>query len=166
MKKIFIFLFLFCATLFAAELNTLHKEISSALKSGKKEITLKNNQYRISKPLSLSNLKDVTIDGSGAKITVTRAVAAANIINSSNISLKNLILTYDPLPFTQGFITEVDKKEKSAVLEIDKGYPGANKTAWSWNCKSNLGSKDLPYRRLPALGGLFSCDGINRHNDT
>lgn len=70
------------------------------------------------------DLEDVTIEGNGATIVSTRPyLGAFHFLGGSDITLRDLTIDYDPLPFTQGTITDVSPESSSFELEIHDGYP-------------------------------------------
>lgn len=63
-----------------------------------------------------------TLSGNGARIVVTNPeVGLLSLRNCSNITLENLTLDYDPLPFTQGTITNVTGSNSFEVA-IQPGF--------------------------------------------
>lgn len=124
MKKIFSGLFpLLLGSALAAAQPELQKEINQAISSGKKMIKLTSKEYRSSKTIVLKKVDGVTIDGNGAKLVMTRHKHALLLNGCRNITIKNLTIDYDPLPFTQGVITKVSPDFKQVEFTIDDGYP-------------------------------------------
>lgn len=77
--------------------------------------------------IDLVNTKNILIDGNGAEIIIHDPLKGFfSVFKSENIIIKNFFIDYDPLPFTQGKITEVNLKEKYYTLKIDKGFPSLN----------------------------------------
>ena len=70
--------------------------------------------------LNIVNASDLTIDGNGSTFIFRKIDMGISIFNCKNLTLKNLSIDYDPLPFTQGIITSIENK--SVTLRIDKGY--------------------------------------------
>ncbi|MCC4212000.1 right-handed parallel beta-helix repeat-containing protein [Leeuwenhoekiella parthenopeia] len=74
--------------------------------------------------LDLANTKNIIVDGNGAEIIVHDPLKGFfSLFKSENIIIKNFFIDYDPLPFTQGKITEVDKENKFFKLKINAGFP-------------------------------------------
>ena len=93
-------------------------------------ITLPNaEELRVSAPgdtyaFHVENATNLTINGQGAMLVVTDPnIGAICLENSSQIKLKNFRIDYDPLPFTQGTITQVNHGEYWFELKLDEGYP-------------------------------------------
>src|SRR5262249_4716385 len=45
------------------------------------------------------------------------------ISSSSNVTIRDLSIDYDPLPFTQGTITGFDRAALQIMVKVDPGYP-------------------------------------------
>ncbi|WP_294436649.1 right-handed parallel beta-helix repeat-containing protein [uncultured Victivallis sp.] len=122
-------LLLFCLGLTAGGSNVdpLQAELDQAIRSGRKQIVLSQKEYRLTRPVVLSNLRDRVIDGNGARIVVTtatpkRGVCAIILTNRTRgVTLRNFTIDYDPVPFTQGEVTAV--KGRQIHFKLDRGYP-------------------------------------------
>lgn len=102
--------------------SVLQQEVDSARRAGKSSVTLTQKEYRLPAGVNLTKFKDFTIEGNGARIVITNPRSQAFVLwNSADITIKNLTVDYDPLPYTQGVITAVDGKELK--FKIDAGYP-------------------------------------------
>lgn len=107
--------------------DMLQTELDAAIKSGKNKIVLTQPEYRLTRPVVISNLQNRTIDGNGARIIVTtstpkRSVGAMIITNQTrDVTFRNFTIDYDPVPFTQGTVTEV--KGQEIHFKLDQGYP-------------------------------------------
>ena len=71
----------------------------------------------------LENIKNLTIDGRGAKILIDPYNSFCRILKCENVALKNMDTSYSSLSFTQGEIVAVDKEKKFFVLRVQEGYP-------------------------------------------
>lgn len=72
----------------------------------------------------IENLENVTIEGNGATLVFTDPLMASLVFRGgSNITLRNLTLDYDPVPFTQGTITGHTAEPQSVQLSLDEGFP-------------------------------------------
>ena len=85
--------------------EVLQQEIDKATAAGKKQIVLKEREYRVAAQLSLHDLDGIVIDGNGARIIRTTLSGGIAVNNCRGLTLRNFTLDYDPLPFTQGVIT-------------------------------------------------------------
>jgi hypothetical protein len=45
------------------------------------------------------------------------------IYKCTNVTLKNLAIDYDPLPYTQGIVTTVNSDAQLITMKVDSGYP-------------------------------------------
>lgn len=67
---------------------------------------------------------DLTIDGGGATLVFTDPTRAMiRFTAAAGLEVRDLTVDHDPLPFTQGTITDVDESEEALVLELDEDYP-------------------------------------------
>ncbi len=102
----------------AADLQQL---VDDAAAAGKRQLTLPKAVYQVDDTLKFDRLNDFTLDGAGSVVLVTRNVIGIDIQRCRNLKLSNFTLDYDPLPFTQGVVKEVDGN--SFLLELHRGYP-------------------------------------------
>jgi parallel beta-helix repeat protein len=66
-------------------------------------------------------LKNITIDGSGAKLICLDNVGIFGFSNGSNITIKNLSIDYDPPPFSSGKIVRIKADEQAFDIEPTPG---------------------------------------------
>lgn len=104
---------------------------------GEREATLivEEDTYRFD-PLDAGNpslrahalfeeLEHVTIEGNGATLVFTDPLIATLVFRGGrDITIRNLTLDYDPVPFTQGTITAYSAEPQSVQLSLDDGFPG------------------------------------------
>jgi len=145
MKKILIVLSLLSGTILSAEefvinfdeYNAKHKNSFAAIREVIDLVRSKNGEpvkiefnqkvYNVEKDLNSSwffhlvNLKNLTIDGKGAKLMIDPSNAYCVINNCENVTLKNFEFEHNRLAFTQGDIVEVT--DEYFVLKLDDGYP-------------------------------------------
>ena len=113
-------------SVFSAYGTELRDIIKTAVAEGKSSVTLEKRVYRIKKNITLENTRNFTIDGNGAEIIMLKNdVSAFKLTNSNNVTIKNLSVDYDPLPFTQGKVTKVEGNK--FYFTIDNGYPKLGK---------------------------------------
>ena len=101
--------------------------IDHALAAGKKEILVPPGHYRV-KPqhahhLFLKNLDGVKIVADGVEMICTETTNALTIANCTNVTIRGLVIDYDPLPYTQGRITALSADKKVHDIELFDGYP-------------------------------------------
>jgi len=101
--------------------------IQSELNAGKKNITVPAGVYKLSPRekenvyLVLKDLAGVTIDFSGVEFRGSVHTRMLEIENCSDLTLKGLTIDYDPLPYTQARIVEINA-EKTWKLKVVDGY--------------------------------------------
>ena len=73
--------------------------------------------------LLLANLTNTVLIAEGVDMLCTDPTRAITIKNCKNVELRGLTVDYDPLPFTQGDIVEVNGLEGWLDVKIHAGYP-------------------------------------------
>ena len=103
------------------------------MKKGKVKVVIPPGIYDLFPPQKTSgpnacfyfeNIRDFEISATGAEIVIhdpTRGFISMS--GCENGLLTGISTDYDPLPFTQGQITEVDKKTGSFWVRIEEGFP-------------------------------------------
>jgi hypothetical protein len=107
----------------------VRKAIAAAVAAGPgSRVVFEKKTYRLdwSKTvdyhISITDAKEITIDGNDAVLLSHPRNGLFSLKNCSGVSVKGFIVDYDPLPFTQGTITEVNAKEGWLDVRIQKGY--------------------------------------------
>jgi hypothetical protein len=73
---------------------------------------------------AMANVSDVTIEGNGATFRFTDPLRGGlRFVNSERLTLQNLTTDYDPVPFTQGVLTDVSPNQETMTIELDATYP-------------------------------------------
>ena len=90
---------------------------------GPADVVLENKTYRIDQTIMINRTSDITLDGNGAQLVMTRYIMAIKVYDCTRIRLTNMTFDYDPLPFTQGEVVKVDRQAMTWDLRIDDGYP-------------------------------------------
>ncbi|HXR08283.1 MAG TPA: right-handed parallel beta-helix repeat-containing protein [Candidatus Acidoferrum sp.] len=107
----------------------LQRFIDSELAAGKQRIVVPPGRYRVTphdrQHLVLRHLKDVTIVADGVEMICTETTRALTIADCTNLTLRGLVIDYDPLPFTQGRITAFASDKQVQEIELFDGYPAA-----------------------------------------
>ena len=83
----------------------------------------KNGTYRIKHPIVLKQPSGVEINGNGAQLINTARTATLQISGASRLTIRDLTIDYDPLPFTQGTIASFDRAAREIIVNVDPGYP-------------------------------------------
>ncbi len=108
------------------QLQTL---IRTAIEEGADKLELEEGRFFIdTEVISISNIRHFTLSGvPGKTVLVSHALRPIFFVeNSKNITIKNLAVDYDPLPFTQGPITAVDREKREIRYTVHTGYPDLN----------------------------------------
>ncbi len=113
----------------AAEPFDFQAFIDSQVKAGTRQIIVPHGRYRV-KPrdqqhLVLHDLQDVTIIADGVEMVCTETTRAVTLTHCRSVTLRGLVIDYDPLPFAQGRITAMSANKKTHDIELFDGYPGA-----------------------------------------
>jgi hypothetical protein len=112
---------------FAKAVAAISEAAAEASKAGRPaHIVLnldKNGIYKIKHPIALKQLSGVEIHGNGAELINTARTATLEISNSSHVTIRDLTIDYDPLPFTQGTIASFDRTAREIIVNVDPGYP-------------------------------------------
>ncbi|MDX9978890.1 MAG: right-handed parallel beta-helix repeat-containing protein, partial [Lentisphaeria bacterium] len=100
--------------------------IQQELAAGNKTIVVPPGLYRLTPEddvyLKLRDVEGVTIDLTGVEFLGMVDTRMVEVVNCVDVTLKGLTIDYDPLPFTQARIIEVDE-EKNWTVQVIEGYP-------------------------------------------
>lgn len=71
-----------------------------------------------------TDVEDVTVEGNGATFVFTAPLRAGfRFQGGSDVTIRNLTLDYDPVPFTQGEIVDIGDDRRRLTLALDDSYP-------------------------------------------
>ncbi|MFO1512896.1 MAG: right-handed parallel beta-helix repeat-containing protein [Verrucomicrobiota bacterium] len=103
--------------------------IDREIQAGKKRVVVPPGRYRVTpkaaQHLVLRNLKDIQIIADGVEMICTETTRALTVSRCTNVTVRGLVVDYDPLPFTQGRITAISEDKKVYNIELFAGYPAA-----------------------------------------
>ena len=109
--------------------RSLPQWLSAQLKPGVKQVTIPPGRYYVEpykrEHLALVGLRDVEIIADGVELVCTQTTRAITIYDCYNLTIRGLTIDYDPLPFTQGRITEISSDKRQHTIELFAGYPSA-----------------------------------------
>src|SRR5512133_2831486 len=112
--------------------------IDQQVVAGQKKITIPPGRYRVTprdrQHLSLRELRDVQIIADGVEMICTETTRALTITRCTNVTMRGLVIDYDPLPFTQGRITAFSTDKKIHDSELFDGDPAAA-SALNFKCE-------------------------------
>ncbi len=106
--------------------------------SGKQTLTLRfepKHVYRIGawderwEALPLIEAQNVVLDGRGCELLVHPKNMCFSILRCSKITLRNFVIDYSPLPFSQGVVTAINP-DGSFFWRLDAGYPKPHDPDW------------------------------------
>ena len=72
---------------------------------------------------TLEGAKDVTLDGRGSTLVFHPGNRAFMINKCENTVIRNFSIDYDPLPYTQGDVIEIDREQGFFIVKLHDGYP-------------------------------------------
>ena len=105
--------------------------VDTALKAGAKRIVVPPGRYRVTpknrQHLALQGLHDIRIVADGVEMICTETTRALTISRCTNVTVRGLVIDYDPLPFSQGRITAISPDKQIYDIELFAGYPDATK---------------------------------------
>ena len=112
---------------FAKAIVEIEKTAADARKGGGPVHIILNLEtgaaYRIKRPLVVKELSGFELNGNGAQLINTTRSGTLHISASSHVTIRDLVIDYDPLPFTQGTIVSFDSKALQINVRVDPGYP-------------------------------------------
>src|ERR1035437_9898660 len=105
----------------------LQKFINTQIASGQTRIVVPPGRYRVApkdrQHLVLHDLKDIQIIADGVEMICSETTRALTITRCTNVTVRGLVIHYDPLPFTQGRITGISADRQAYDIELFDGYP-------------------------------------------
>jgi hypothetical protein len=103
--------------------------VDKEIKAGSKRIVVPPGRYRVTpqdrQHLLLRGLNDIQIVAEGVEMICTETTRALTVTHCTNVTVRGLVIDYDPLPFTQGRITGFAADKKVHEVELFEGYPPA-----------------------------------------
>src|ERR1700758_3205571 len=114
-------------TAFAKAITAIEKAAADARKGGESVRIVLNLEkgavYRIKRPLAFKQLSGFELNGNGAQFINTTRSQTLQISASNRVTIRDLTIDYDPLPFTQGTIAAFDKTATQITVKVDPFYP-------------------------------------------
>ncbi len=135
------------------------------------KVLFENKRYRLARTekdyhIALEGVSGLTIEGNGAKLINNPWNNILTLDNCENVAMRGFVVDCDPLPFTQGTITEVDEDAGAFLLRIHDGYDnpievyrriGKTNPQWGWGvCIDPLERR----RKLGAIMHFFLDDVV------
>ena len=110
----------------AEEIKTidLYQYIFSRYNKGERDIVLPDGKVRCRGITLGKNVKDLTIRGGKNTMLICTRLGQLFFLNGcKNVTLRDFSVDYDPLPFTQGTVTKIDRKKNCVFFKLHNGYP-------------------------------------------
>lgn len=101
----------------------LQTQIDQTIADGETTLTLEPGCYKVPTTIKVQNVDRFTLDGNGAKLLMPPKGELLAFFGVKDITVKNLTVDCDPLPFTQGTITKVSDDFREFEYEVHPGYP-------------------------------------------
>lgn len=101
----------------------LQKLIDQTIADGKTELSIPAGRYQVPSTITVKNLDKFTIDGNGSILLMPTRGELLAFFGIKDITVKNLTVDCDPLPFTQGTITKISSDFSVFEYEVHPGYP-------------------------------------------
>jgi hypothetical protein len=103
--------------------------VDNELKAGNRRVVVPPGRYRVTpknaQHLVLRDLQDVQVLADGVEMICTETTRALTVANCRNVTVRGLVIDYDPLPFTQGRIVTLSDDKQVHEIELFEGYPPA-----------------------------------------
>lgn len=103
--------------------------VAEAIKRGDAKIVIPPGSYRLA-PVggdkvvwTLHGAKNVEIVADGVSLVSTKLTRAVAIDSCTKVTIQGLTVDYDPLPFTQGTVTDVAEDKSWIDVKLHEGYP-------------------------------------------
>lgn len=110
------------------------------------KVVFEKKRYRLAKAeldyhISLKGVKGLTIEGNGAELINNPWNNIVKLDECEDVTVRGFVVDCDPLPFTQGTVTEVNEEAGSFLLKIQDGYDnpvdvyrriGKARPQWGW----------------------------------
>ncbi|MCL3781149.1 right-handed parallel beta-helix repeat-containing protein [Prolixibacteraceae bacterium JC049] len=109
------------------ELKSFVEQYQSEKNSSWTLVQLKKGHYTIQdtdkKYFSLRKASNLVIDFNNSQIVFKKPAGLAQLVKCNNIIIKNAVIDFDPIPYTQGYVDAVDHKKKQVRVTVKKGWP-------------------------------------------
>ncbi len=103
--------------------------IDGELQAGKHRIVVPPGRYRVTprnrQHLVLQDLDNIEVIADGVEMICTETTRALTVSHCRDVTVRGLVIDYDPLPFTQGRITAISEDRQNYEIELFDGYPAA-----------------------------------------
>jgi len=115
----------------------IREAIAAAVACGRPAaVVFKRRTYRVAPypdrwcALALLDASNIRLEGNGASLLFHPRNRALLLYRCANISVRDLTITFDPLPFTQGDVVEIDREAGTFLVRLHDGYPDPPSHEW------------------------------------
>ncbi|MBN8458470.1 MAG: right-handed parallel beta-helix repeat-containing protein [Verrucomicrobia bacterium] len=114
---------------FAAGAEDFRPMVADALARGEKRIVIPPGIYRLEPDQGtksvwrIANVRDTEIIADGVTLLSAKLTRAVEIGDCERLTLRGLVVDYDPLPFTQGEVVTVAGDRGWIEVKLHAGYP-------------------------------------------
>ena len=114
------------------DMSAIHKAVAAAKAAGGAIVRFeKKKTYRVvgrddleyEAVFDLVGAANIKIEGQGSTLVLKAPDGMANIRQSRNIQIDGLLVDYDPLPYYQGKITNIDVENMTIDIVVPERYP-------------------------------------------
>jgi hypothetical protein len=114
------------------DLPAIHQTVATAIEAGGGIIRFEGDRtYRVigkddlirESVFPLQDARNIKVEGQGARLILHPPDGLAEIRGARNIHIDGLSIDYDPLPYYQGNITDIDMERMTIDLEVHERYP-------------------------------------------
>ncbi|MDT8389827.1 MAG: hypothetical protein RRC34_04885 [Lentisphaeria bacterium] len=154
----------------------IRQAVEAAVAAGPgSRVVFDKKRYRLAKAdvdyhIALKGVKGLVIEGNGAELTNTPWNNIVTVEECEDVTVRGFVVDCDPLPFTQGTITEVDAEAGSFLLKVHKGYDnpvevyrriGKEEPDWGWGVCFD----PVERKRKPGAIMHFHIDSVTEVDD-
>ena len=125
---------------------------------------LENSTTNKGAMLQLSDVRSLSINGNGSTVVIKNPdIGFVRLDGCSNVIIRDFIVDYDPLPFSQGIVESADTAAGSFVLSLSKGFPELDEPYLA--AKRGFGMlkhREIAGRMKPGAPNFFRIDGYEK----
>lgn len=124
MRIIIAVLLLVGTSLAARADNPVQALVDAAIAEGRSQVTLPGGELRLDSAVRVRDARDLVIDGRGTTLIFANwRDSGLDLLGSTRLTVRNLTLDCNPLPFTQGTIVSISEDHATWEFEVHAGYP-------------------------------------------
>ena len=141
--------------------NPVQALIDAAMADGRAQVTLPGGELRLDSGVLVDGAQDLVIDGGGSTLVFTNwRDGSIELRACARVTLRDLTIDCDPLPFTQGTIVALSEDRSVWEFEVHDGYPTLTEDYLARQCyvyepdrpRLRWGVPDIYPRSVEALG--------------